>query len=255
MAIENEDALPGDEELDNDVVEAEEDDGQGEQDGQSLANEGSEEPAAQGQGSEESTERPLTRGENRFQRLSTEARRAAAEAKEARETAAQARRELEEFRAQQQRQAQLPDPRLEAERIAAMSPDERAQYYISQERERSQREMGQLRFEMADQADRTRFDALKASNPIAARLAPKVEEYLASERRAGRNYDRSVIMTFLAGQEALAKVGKAATTQRAQGAQRIAQQRTRPGNGASDVPRGNSRSEKSLEEKLADVVF
>jgi len=254
MAGENEDALPGDEELDSDVVETEEDDGQGEPGGQGAEPEVPEEPSAKGEGNEGQAA-PVTRGERRFQTLRAESLAAQKEAKEARETAALARRELEEFRAAQQRAAALPDPRLEAERIAAMSPDERAQHYISQERQRSEQLVNMLRFEMADTADRTRFDGMKASNPIAARLAPKVEEFLATERRAGRNYNREVIMTYLAGQEALAKVGKAGDTQRKQGAQRIAQQRTRPGNGASDVQTGSRRSEKSLEEKLADVTF
>jgi hypothetical protein len=136
-----------------------------------------------------------------------------------------------------------------------MSPDERAQHWIEQERQRSQAEMNKLRFEMYESTDRAKFEALKASNPIAARLAPKVEEYLANERRQGRNFDREVVMTFLAGQEALARAGKEGTKQRAAGAARIAQNKTRPSNGGSDVGAGSRRSEKSLEDRLDGVLI
>jgi hypothetical protein len=231
-----------------------EDDGEGEQDGQGAEHGSAEEPPAQGEGSEEQARQaqPVSRAEKRINALREETRRAT-------ETAAQARRELEEFRAAEHRRQQLPDPRLEAERIAAMSPDERAQHYIAQERQRSEQQFGQLRFEMADSADKTRFDALKAGSPIAARLAPKVEEYLANARRNGQNFNRDVILKYLAGEEALARTGKEKAKQAQAGAARIAQQRTRPLNGASDVSASrrnrDDNSPEAIRARLEGRVF
>ena len=177
------------------------------------------------------------------------------EARQARELAARTARELDELRAAQARAAAQPDPRVEAERLAAMTPQEQFQYFLQQERQERQRELNQLRYENAENADRAAFANLTAVNPVARRLAPKVEEYLANERRQGRNYQREVVLKYLAGEEALARSNPTRDRQARDAQNRLARQKVRPGGGSSDVQGGRRNREQTLEERLADVVF
>ncbi|HXI94991.1 MAG TPA: hypothetical protein VNG04_02590, partial [Candidatus Acidoferrum sp.] len=86
----------------------------------------------------------------------------------------------------------------------------------------------------------------------------QVEQTLASERAAGRNPDREVILKFLVGNDVLERSARAVPAQRNGAAARIAQQRTQPTGARSNVSPGGRRpapgSREADEAALADAA-
>lgn len=215
------------------------DDGEGAAAGDGSEPEGSEDEVDLGQ---------PTRGQNRFQRLANEARTA-------REEAADLRRRLDTFEAQQrQRQAPAENPADEAARLALMSPEERINYRLDQAERRNQQATAQMQFQLQENADRSGFAALCASDPLAARLASKVEAKLSEIRAQGQNVSREALLDFLIGQEVRQKQTKAGAQQRRTAQQQVTRQQVRPGASRGDAaaPR---RGGQSLEDRLANVTF
>lgn len=173
-------------------------------------------------------DRKPTRGERRFQAL-TEAARAAEE------RAARAERQVQEFLQNQRQQQQQTDPRLEQERLALMTPEERIEYRFQQSEERHRRETAAMEARMADQADQTRYQARAANNPIYAKYADEVETAHQDLRSKGQFVAREAILKFKLGEKMLERALTAAPKQRKQGKQNIERQRTRPVSGRQDV--------------------
>jgi len=215
------------------------------------------EDAAEGDGSQAEVEgeevaaaaeeRPRSRAENRFQRLSNET-------KEAREEAARLRRELDEFKAAQRQSQPQETPEQEAQRLALMTPEERLEYRLDKAERRNQQNMQAIMFQTQDTADKAAFAALCASDPLAKRYADAVESELVSIRSKGQNVTREALLTFLVGKEVRAKGGAAKRKQQGEGQRRIERQTVRGGNSKGDS-QPNKRGEQSLEDKLANVTF
>lgn len=192
-------------------------------------------------------EKPRSRSEARFQKLANEA-------KEARETATKVQRDFDEYRAQQQRQSQQESPDQVAQRMALMTPEERADYKIDQSNRQTQQTLQGMAFQIRDSGDKSAFLALCASNPTAARYKDRVEAKLAEVRRAGQNVDREALLKFMVGEDVFAKGPAVRSKQVKDGERRLRRETVAPGNSRGDnAP--NRRSGQTLEEKLQDVTF
>src|SRR6185436_4709776 len=100
-------------------------------------------------------EKPVSRGERRFQTLANEA-------KEAREEAARVRRELEEFKAR----SSQPQERTPTADEMALWPQERVmEYQMNQQLALIRQEFARTQFEAQDTADRAAFPPRCARDP------------------------------------------------------------------------------------------
>lgn len=155
-------------------------------------------------------------------------------------------RQLNELRTQiGQRQPSAADlAREEAEeqaRIELMTPAQVARYYAEKSERRIAQALQANQFQTQDRIDKQAFDALASGNPLLARVAPRVEQVLASERQQGRNTDRLIVAKFILGDELLSRRAAQLPRQRAGAQRRVAGQTTRPANGAGDGQRPTGR--------------
>lgn len=100
---------------------------------------------------------------------------------------------------QQQYDAQL----AEQQRIESMTPEERIMYASEQAERRLEAKMMEADRRIHDANDRAAYAALKADNPMAAKLESDVEQFVKDKRADGQNIDRDVALTWLVGQRAL----------------------------------------------------
>ena len=187
-------------------------------------------------------EKVLGRGAKRFQTLRNELKDARAEAK----------RDREEFERrlagiQGGGQQQQVDPRLEAERLAAMTPEERMQHQLQQSTQTHQMEMMRMRYEMADREDRNEFRQRFLTDPRAKKYADDVERALGQARQAGMNPKREMLYYYLLGQK-VANAKGVKGRQQSEGAGRLRRATTRPSSSGSDTPA--RRGGKTLEQRL-----
>lgn len=170
-----------------------------------------------------------------------EAKRAAKAEREARERAEARLAEIE--RAAQGRQTEA-EQRLEAERVALMAPEERTAYEVGKVRQETQRELGAIKYQMWDSADRTSFDGLCARNPAFESVREDVERQAEQMRRAGQAVpERKVLATYFIGQRAIERAQKGGKTrQAAKGRENVQRQTGKPTGGRSDVAPARERS-------------
>ena len=195
--------------------------------------------AGEGDGSEEAA--PVTAKPRSAATIAVqEAKRAAKEAKAEVEAL---RRERDEALRQRQGQQTAEQQRLEQERIALMAPEEKTEYLLGRQRQEFAGAINQLRFEQADNADRTAFEAMCARNPAFDAVRDEVNAEIEKMRRNGGNAPRETVAIYLIGKRALdrsSKGGKA--KQAAKGASRVQSQRVAAPGGRSDVKGGERRS-------------
>lgn len=207
-----------------------------------------------GQEVEGEPQRRPTRGEARFQTLSRTAR-------EANERAARLETEGRELR---ERLARLEQPRQEqpkgksAEELALMTPDELINYRLGESEKRFQTNLGQIQWNTYEAGDRAAFNALKATDPLAAKYADEVETRLTALRAQGQNVDRERLLTYIIGEKARQGGGAARKKQAAAGQKRIQGQQARPSGGQrSDTPtaRGRLSEADARAKRLENVTF
>ncbi len=253
-----EDDLPLDEGTPNEGLEAETDasdqDGDEEVGGSDVegAAEGDGADAQEGQVDGEPARQP-TRGEVRFQKLSQTAK----EATERAARAESAARELTERIARLERPAQTAPQGPTAEQIALMTPDELITYRLGESDKRFQQTLGQIQWNTYETSDKASFNALKATDPLAAKYADEVETRLQAMRAQGQNVDRERLLTFIIGEKARAGRSVAKQRQTAQGQQRIARQTVRPGAARSDTAgsRGKVSEQEARDKRLENITF
>ncbi len=125
------------------------------------------------------------------------------------------------------------------ESLRNMLPDEAALAVADRSERKMQAQIFQARLEGFDQADKSRYEALKATNRAAARLETQVETLLAQNRATGDyKFGRMDVFDLIRGRELRTQGPAAAATQRRNGAARVAAQTTRPASGRGDVARG-----------------
>lgn len=185
-------------------------------------------------------------------RLSKRLARLRSEAQEAKEYAQRVGRELQELRDSRQAQQNYIDPRIEAERRAAMTPEERSQEDLRISEQRHQADMERLRLQMIDTADRQKFETRAATDPRAKKYAADVEKLLGDVRRQlGWNPTRETLYAYMIGMKVLNMQPK---KQRQQGQDNIRRQKTVVAKTKSDVS-SEDRSVRTFEEKYGDVTF
>ena len=201
---------------------------------------------------EEQTEsRVLSRGERRFQRLANETR-------EANIRAERLERELQEIRAERQRQtAQTQEREISAEEMSLWSTDQIVQYRLDKATGKFNQTLQQMQFQNQESSDKTSFQSLCATDSRAKKYADEVETRLLELRRQGQNAQREVILKYLLGEKLLQQSAKATSQQRKQGEQRIARQR-----GSNPPPRSDTRAGRQAEteaekraKRLENVTF
>ena len=201
---------------------------------------------------EEQTEsRVLSRGERRFQRLANETR-------EANTRAERLERELQDIRAERQRQTvQTQEREPSAEEMSLWSTDQIVQYRLDKATGKFNQTLQQMQFQNQESADKTSFHSLCASDSRAKKYADEVETRLLELRRQGQNVQREVILKYLLGEKLLQQSAKATSQQRKQGEQRIARQR-----GSNPPPRSDTRAGRQAEteaekraKRLENVTF
>lgn len=180
-------------------------------------------------------QRKSSRGEVRFQKLSQSA-------KEASERAANAEKRAQEL---EQRLSRLEQPRQEqprgksAEELALMTPDELIDYKLRLADKRFSAHLGQIQWTVYETGDKSAFESLKATNPLAAKYATEVEQRLQEMRATGQNVDRARLFTYMIGEKALAGRGAAKVKQQAEGQRRIERQTVKSGAAQRSDTQGN----------------
>lgn len=189
-----------------------------------------------------------TRGQGRIQRLANEA-------KTAREERDAAKREAEELRRQQWQQQNARSEQEERERLALMTPDERADYRISQTERKFEQRFREQQVQSAATMDKVAYDAKATINPVYAQFKDEVEQRFQDQLRKGQPVERELILKLVLGERALsgARTGTSAARKRAQ--PRVESQRVASGSGRSDSASQRGRSGETPESRLKDVYI
>ena len=183
---------------------------------------------------------------NRYQRLANENR-------EYKERLDRLERERENERQQWQRQQQQLTDAQERDRMALMTPEERAEYRIAQHQQATNAQLNQFRMQTSMQLDKSAYDAKAAINPVYRRMAQAVEDKFQHQMRIGQPTDRETILYYLLGQQAAN--GAANPRPRQQARRRVENQRVAPSSGKSDQARRSEGKLSSAEERLKDVLI
>jgi hypothetical protein len=158
-------------------------------------------------------------------------------ARERAEENARLTREIAEMRGRidqisRQPAAPVETPQQRAERMALMSPEERAMEMVNESLQRHERNQAQITNQLLDQSDRASYDAMAATQPLLKKLTPEVENMRQGFIQRGEQVPkRSDIAVYLIGQKVLQQQGKGKP---AAAARRRAQQ-ARPTGGRGDV--------------------
>ena len=193
----------------------------------------------------EEPEEPAEPPEPRPGRQERRDERSRGRARELEQQNADLARRLAQLEAQRNQPA-APDPQAAAREEAAfrqsletMLPHEASLAVAERTERRFQQQLMVAEVRGFDRADTAEFNALRARDRAAERLAPQVEAALQAERAAGRyNFGRLDIYDYLRGRELRMKGPAVARQQRQAGAARVAAQTTRPGAARGDVARG-----------------
>ena len=201
-----------------------------------------------GEPSSRETARPEVqqRTGNRYQRLANENR-------DYKERLDRLERERENERQQWQRQQQQLNEAQERDRLALMTPDEKIQYYIQQDRQQNNARFNQLQMQTAMQLDKSSYDAKAAVNPVYRRMADQVEMMFQDQIRQGKPTDRETILYHLIGKASVNGANSSRPRQRAR--RRVENQRVAPSSGKSDTARRSEGRMSTAEERLKDVLI
>ena len=133
-----------------------------------------------------------------------------------------------------------------AERMALMSPEERAMEMVNESLQRHERNQAQLTNQLLDQSDRSAFEARMAATPLLRKLSGEVERTRQTiMQRDGTIISRMDVATYLIGQKVLQQQGKGKPAAQ----QRRRQQEARPTN-----PRGDVTAERRERRRGGDEV-
>jgi hypothetical protein len=188
------------------------------------------------EGEEGQVEEPPQRKPGRAERAVLEAKKLAREASE-RATALE--REMAAMRAERAQPKQETEAEERA-RLTLMTAEERLDYRLEKAAKQNEHQIGMMRFESADRADKAGFEAKASYDPRYKRFSADVEAQLAQARRNGLNPNRETVLKYIIGEkvlEAKPKVDKA----RQDGQRRIQRQQASAQSGRSDRPAERTR--------------
>jgi hypothetical protein len=259
--------LPGDDnELELEDIELEEADEEievedEEPEGDEEAREGNKEivaPKDPRQESDVTTKREPSRAEARIQKLANSRREAEERAvklelelKAVREAQENAQRTQQRFA-----QEQMEQERLRQQREHASPEDKIAMMLQKQQRDLAMQQQHMQR-QMADTADRMKFDQLASSDTVAAKFKAEVEERLAKTRASGFDASREDIYKHLLGEKVMAARAKAVNEQKSTGKANIKRQTTKARNATSDRAGGRTaeNEKEARRRRLEGMVF
>lgn len=196
---------------------------------------------------EEVDDRP-SREEARIEALRTRSEQNAVAAAEER-----VRREMLERQIAETRQRE--DPAFEAERLALMTPEERADYKLNKALGEMDLRAKREAFRIEDIADRAAFEAKVSSDPLYARFADKVEAQLAELRRQNQNIGRERLFKYLVGEHVLASRGQRNTSDAPRRNQNVDRQRTQSVRGRTDTQVGRRETSDTPAKRLNGVLI
>lgn len=179
----------------------------------------------------EPDDKPLSKSEQRFQKLANERADARARAEMAEKQAEFYRNQAETL----QRERQKPEEE-------ELDPDEKWRRDANARIQRTE-------FMAADMADKAAFLTKYSKNPEVLALVDEVETMLAKARAAGNNAPRENALKFLMGEKALERLSKAPAVKRL-AAERVKAAQGTPLGAKSNV--ASSKSEPSLYDRLKD---
>jgi hypothetical protein len=191
-------------------------------------------------------EKPLSRGGNRFQRLSND--NAAL-----REELAAARREREADRQARQAQEQNWTQQQWQERWNAMPPEEKIEAAWQQGQQQINNLQQQFGTQLQLMKDQTAYEAKATVNPVYARHKDEVEEQYQSYSQRGMHIPRETILKQMLGEKALASASRSTSTARRQGQKKIEAQTTRPTSNKGDAASSRGKQGDTAEKRLAGV--
>jgi hypothetical protein len=188
----------------------------------------------------------VTRGGNRFQRLSND--NAAL-----RDELAAMRRQRETEAARQTAQQQQWDQDQWNQRWSVMTPDEKVDYAVNW----GQQQANELRNQMGAQVgllkDQLAYDAKATINPVYAKYKDEVEDQYQQYWQQGRHIPRETLLYQMIGRKAVETAGSSTRRARAQGQKKIEAQTTRPSTSKGDAASTRGKAGDSAEKRLAGV--
>lgn len=167
-------------------------------------------------------------------------------------------REFMEFRAAQQARQQQPSPEQEAERLALMSPEERADYKLNKALNEIQRQNAMSQFQTADRSDKALYDAKATTDKVYAKYAEKVEtERQRQMRENNMVIPREELLKWIVGQDVLQNRGKKVAAAARRGQDNIRRQTASVVNGRGNTPANrqssNANTQQARYERIKDL--
>jgi hypothetical protein len=221
------------------------DESQGENADDPADGQGSDGKERKGEAGEEGEVKALSRGEKRIQAL-------ARELKERKEQDAARDRELADLKARFQAPA-APDPELERQRIALMTPEERMQESLDKGLQANRQMLQQMQLQQRDMQDKMSYEAAATKDPRRARLQASVEQVYQEQLRAGRWVPRETVYFHELGKLVASQVGKKKPAAKQEGEARVRRQQASLGSGRGDVSPDRGKGSRSFEDKFGDV--
>jgi hypothetical protein len=189
--------------------------------------------------------KPVGRGEKRIQAL-------ARELKERKERDEPRDRELAELKARVNAPSR-PDPELEAQRLALMTPEERMQHQLDQGLQTNRQMLQRMEQMQRDQLDKVAYTAAATKDPRRAKLQDTVEKVYQEQLAAGRWVPRETVYFHELGKLVASQVAKKKPAAKKEGEDRVRRQTAPLGSGRGDVSPERGKGSKSFEDKYGDV--
>ena len=189
--------------------------------------------------------KPQSRGERRIQAL-------ARELKERKDLDAKRDQELAELKARFQAPA-APDPELERQRLAMMTPEERMQHQLDAGLRQMQAQQQQMAQMQRDSQDRLAYETAANTDPRRARLQAAVEQVYQEQLRQGRWVPRETVYFHELGKRVASQAAAKKPLGTKEGEARLRRQQASLGSGRGDVASERGRGARSFEDKYGDV--
>lgn len=174
---------------------------------------------------------------------------------EERQARAELNRRLDTILAGQNRPSPGETPEQRAQRLALLTPEERIQETLREDRERHALEMRNLHFTLSDGNDKSAFEAKALVDSRIAKWKDRVEVKLTELRQQGQNITRENLFYWMLGKSAFERSATESGKQKAAAQGRLERQRTRPSNSGSDVQANRRDRSSSLERRLENQLL
>ncbi len=163
-------------------------------------------------------------------------------------------RELMEIKAERQARQQQEDPNREAERLALMTPEERADYKLNNVVNALRREQALTAFKVQDESDKARFDAKAAADKVYAKYADRVEQArLKYMREQNTVIPREELLKHMVGEDVLKNRGRNTAKATQQGRQNIQRQQAPLANGKGNTQANRRGAQDTPAKRLEGV--